>query len=68
MMKYEFFLLIISLRTAPASPICFQSKLALRFIFGITAAQFSHYSLDNEQGLQRQRAIQDTQFVQFPVL
>lgn len=67
-MKYEFFLLIISLRTAPASPICFQSKLALRFIFGITAAQFSHYSLDNERGLQRQRAIQDTQFVQFPVL
>lgn len=61
MMKYEFFfyflLLIISLRTAPASPICFQSKLALRFIFGIEAARFSHYSCDNERGLQRQRAI-----------
>lgn len=53
---------------APASPIYFQSKLALRFIFGIAEAEFSHYSFDNEQELQRQRAIQDTQFVQFPPL
>lgn len=53
---------------APASPIYFQSKLALRFIFGITEAEFSHYSFDNKQELQRQRAIQDTQFVQFPPL
>lgn len=49
---------------APASPIYFQSKFALRFIFGITEAKFSHYSFDNDQKLQR--AIQDTQFVQFP--
>lgn len=68
MMKYEFFLLIISLRTAPASPICFQSELALRFIFLITAARFPHYSFNNEHKLQRQRALQDTRFVHFPLL
>lgn len=64
----SFFLLIISLESAPASPICFQSELALRFIFGITAAKFSHHSFNNEQELRRQRAIQDAQFVQFPPL
>lgn len=68
-MKYEgFFYWSLVFGLAPASPIYFQSKLALRFIFGIAGATFSHYSFDNEQELQRQRAIQDTQFVQFPPL
>lgn len=35
---FIFFLLIISLSTAPASPICSQSKLASRWIFCITAS------------------------------
>ena len=47
----SFFLLIIILSAAPASPICFQSKLALRFILGITVITFAHYSSDNKQNL-----------------